>query len=1038
MIRVNKKRLSIFLLLVMLTVIAVFTILHTQHGGSLFPTQINARQSQYFSQEILYDELHAFSILYDGVIESTSNDPWILLFLDPSIPGHILHINISELSERETYAQVFYAPYGVGFSEAESIRFTLRDGTNTLILPRSNNAILRLDLTETVGISMILESVVLSNYTDLSWQFRTQFSVTVLIVVTLLGLLFFRTAFVMTQLRKFVPATEVSHSAGNTVLDKKFLPSFKRLSKLNLLLVVVSTLALRIAPLMRTFSISSSSEDLGSLFIAARLAGLEWLYVGGLSAYPGQVYNAIFTPLFMLTDNPLTIYLTILLFNAVLMTLFSIIIYSMAVIYCNLPDRYPTAFIAAFCSGVLFTDSALSIRNDVPVFLTVWLTALMLLIAINSETARKKLLATLGLIAVLFAGLIMHPWFITPIIVISVIALLYFLVYKTWVITPWVFYPGLTLFLVIAGILNLLLAQGMYADMVFSEIANAAFVPAQLLRHGLSPFTLFYTVITNVVALFVHTHGLAVISFIIFAIILCRVIKRKFIGRIQSDENIGLPRDQWVIMLVFTSSVALSLSGAYFDIRGVLFTFFGPQLLITFGFIYSNMKTEKIINTPDISADMAHDNNRKLSNMCFVAVGVFTVIYAYVVFHIMSAIEGHPRYGHIVVSEVFLPPFRGATSDLYATFVVTIGFFALLYFALHKQKPLLMSIPVYAFVLSIAISFISAPFFNVVPPTGRFNSIYSELKNIDEATGLPDRIYVSDDTPGFYALQFMLSRHTIVSSFPNADGHDSIYIGTHFTGYESYLRDIGFSPYFFPHNISLWIRGDDMRNDLMERAKEYDLEFEIISPEIAYLIDASDVENIFLNWSISSPGNLWVYQAIFDRSVIAPFNNTQALPEHNMENNVVFARRNDNVFLFSRRAVLRDLLIVTENTEILNAVIAMGGEIVADHDPGMILFEPNMPWVAPHDSLSGTTFALPVGRYEVTITGHGLSYAYFQIQYAHMTPDSLYFDYISINDYSITFSFSLDYDADSTQVVTSNEGPGFVRVDSIKVVTVQT
>ena len=1034
----TQKKMSVFLILAILVGIAVFTILHEQHGGSLFPTMANQRQSRHFAQESLYEWMHDFELLDDGVIQATSNDPWILLYLDPNIPGHVLHIHISDLSDDETVAQVYFSRYEWDFSESDSILFTLRDGINTVMLPRSNNLMLRLDLTSTPGVTMIVDEVVLSSYTVLPWQFWLQFSVSLLVLIAILWLLFFRTAFVLTQLRRFVPDA-ASFQSDDTGLNPSLFSSFVSLKKLNMVIVVVSTLALRFIPLMQTFPISSVSEELGSLFLAARLAGLEWLYIGGVYTYPGQVYNAIFAPLFMWTDDPFSIYLSILLFNAALVTVFSLVIYSIAVIYCKLPDRYPTALIVAFCSGVIFTGDAHLLSNDVPVFLTVWLTALMLLIAINAEP-KKKLFATLGLTVVLFAGLIMNPWFVVPVIVIGLVALLYILVHKVWIITPWIFYPVTAIFLVISGAFNLFLAREI-SYMSFGEIVGAAFAPAQLLQHGFSPFTWFYTIITNVTALFVHTHGLAVIAFIIFSIILCRLTKRIFIRHVRSDENIGLPRELWVIMFVFASSVILSLSGTHCDVRGMLFSMFGPLLLITFGFLYNNIKIEDIQKTEDTHDSIPQGNNRKLINMCFAAMGVFTVTYIYVIFWIMPATEGHLRYGHIDVAAAFLPPFSGGSPDLYATFVVTIGFFAALYFALRKQKPLLLIIPVYAFIFSISASFVSAPFFNVVPPGGRTHAIYNELKSLDETAGLPDRIYMPYGTSD-YVLQFMFSRHTLVSRFPDSDEREIIYIGTHFTEYASYLRDMGFYQYLLPNNLGLWIRGDDMRAAFAARAAMHN----VIDPRIAYLIEASDVENVYISPWISSVDNLWVFQSVFSNTTVNPFDNSRGLLSSDMADNVVVTHMDDNIFLFSTRALLGELVIVTENSKLIDAVLSLGGEIDTDHDTDVFFFEPDnfhvrtsagasvhgMPWLAPGDSLSIPSFALPAGNYEVSVIGHGLTYADFRVQYAHMLEDSVEFDNFHSTDYAASFSFELEYYVDFVQLFTNNDNLGFVRVDGIE------
>jgi len=1031
LIRVNKKQIKtpIFLILVALTGLLAFTMLHRHYGGSFFPTLPNERQAQYLSQELLYKSTHDFEILDDGVIQATSHDPWIFVKLDPNVQGHVLHIHISGLSEPETFAQVFYAPYAGGFSEAESINFLLRDGVNTLVLPRSNNASLRLDLTSRQDVSMIVDKVILANYLELSGQFWAIYSVALLLIVGLLYVLFFKADFVMFVLRKFIP-----QAAENTLVNT-YDRSLRRIRKLNLFIVLLSTLVLRLLPLMRTLVISTAPEEVGSLFIAVRLAGLNWLYIGHSFTYPGQVYNAIFAPLFMLTDNPFTIYLTILLFNAILVTLFSVIIYAIAVIYCKLPDRYPTALIAAFCSGTLFTGNAWLLSNEIPTFIIVWLTALMLFISANLQPGSaktKRVLVTLGLTVVLFAGMVMQQRLETLFVVTSVLALLYFLAYKTWVIIPGVFYPVSALFFVVARSINLILTREIVADMGFTEIVGIIMAPTGLFQQGFSSWTALDIFITNITALFVHTHGLAVMTTIIFAILFCRVIKRLIFKHMRDDEKTGMLRNQLVVMFVFTSALTGELFTVSSDIRGAVSPLFGPLLLLTFSFIYSNMKIVQQKDLSETNESIPQGNTEKFVNMSFVAIGVFAVTYFCVIFQLIPTAPGYLKYSYIFSETILLRLFRGGIHDVFATFAVTIAFFAAFNFAIRKQKPIMIIIPIYALLLSVTASFISTPFFNVVVPGGRIDSTYNELMNIEENSELPYIIYVSDNITGLYLLQFMLNRHTLGIGIPDIDNEDSIYIGAHFSDNANSLREIGFAPYFFSNNAGIWIRGEGIRKSLAENTAEHDLEFDRVDPRIAYLIEAGGAENIYISNSVFEQDDIWVYQSIFYNKTVNPFNNKKALFNQNMENNVVFAHVDDDVFLFSQRAFLNELMIVTDNIKIITAVVALGGKIDSDHVSDSLFFESDRPWLAPGEGRLSPAFSLSVGHYEVTIIGNNLANAGFQVWYAYIESDSVEFDSIFVSDYFVTFTFTLYFDADSTQVITSNDGLGFVWVDSIK------
>jgi len=131
--------------------------------ADLFFTRFD-RQEQVFSQEILYQHLHDFELLENGVIRSISHNPWITIHSDPNVAGNNLEVRVSHLSIHEISAQVFFAYEAGNFTERNSVSFSLRNGLNLVPLPSSGLAALRLALTEEPYITMAIDKVALVSY----------------------------------------------------------------------------------------------------------------------------------------------------------------------------------------------------------------------------------------------------------------------------------------------------------------------------------------------------------------------------------------------------------------------------------------------------------------------------------------------------------------------------------------------------------------------------------------------------------------------------------------------------------------------------------------------------------------------------------------------------------------------------------------------------------------------------------------------------------------------------------------------------------
>jgi len=594
---------------------------------------------------------------------------------------------------------------------------------------------------------------------------------------------------------------------------KRFFTSFCGLSKVNMLLALLATLVLRVTPFMRTVPIAGLPDSVGSFLGAARLAGLDWPGVGASELFYGQGYYTLFSPVFSATDNPFTIWLALLLINAALMSVFSIVIYSIAVLYCKLPDKVPTALIVAFCSGTTFVDGAIP-WNEVPVFFVVWVAALMLFIASNAKK-KTRAFSTLGLVGILFWGMFIHARLDVLIIIIGLVALLYFCFFKVWVVSPLVFYPGIILCYFLSGVVNAYLSSVLYSGQEVTQMKNATLVPEGVLRSALAVEPFIDTTISNVYTLIFSTYGIAAVTIVLLAFFVYRICKRLFSERIRSDDGLGMPRDQLAVMLIFSICIIVTILGIYLRTSGPINAFYANKGINSRWFAYLRYYVPFYSPLILITMGFAYNNIERIRKMSLYAYGLFFALFIYTNIKVIPMLQQTVDYIRTDRFSYYLGPFCGALLGAFGTLAIIAGLFVIYYILLYKRKPLFMSVPVFIIALSMSVSNISAPLFNVVPPSEKSETSYRVLKHVEATNGLPDEIFTVSNVPvDLNLLQFLLNRYNVIQALPDEGNDDAVFVGrpSEEDAYE--LEKLGLILYQFPNDVDIWFRGEGMRKSI--------------------------------------------------------------------------------------------------------------------------------------------------------------------------------------------------------------------------------
>lgn len=109
--------------------------------------------------DLLYQHMKEF-VWKENILQSASNDPWLLVSPDVEETYRGIEIDVSYLSVETTQCQIFFETKSQPrFSEQQSVRHDISCGTNRLTFSTEATGTLRLDLTSNEGVEMVLQEV---------------------------------------------------------------------------------------------------------------------------------------------------------------------------------------------------------------------------------------------------------------------------------------------------------------------------------------------------------------------------------------------------------------------------------------------------------------------------------------------------------------------------------------------------------------------------------------------------------------------------------------------------------------------------------------------------------------------------------------------------------------------------------------------------------------------------------------------------------------------------------------------------------------
>lgn len=195
---------------------------------------------------------------------------------------------------------------------------------------------------------------------------------------------------------------------------------------------------------LKSLTLSTGNDDIGTIAGAAYFAGLDWSNVISHTLYYGWGYSMFMAPAFLLTDNVRILFQTMLAYNALLLSLSVVICYNILSGIFKIQSRKFCImvtlaanfyFIALMDTNIIFNETAL-------IFLT-WLVLYILLkMQERSCTGCSNIKNTIVLVLIMGYGLTVHTRFVLIWGAVFVMLAVYGIVKKKILVNPWIFVLG--------------------------------------------------------------------------------------------------------------------------------------------------------------------------------------------------------------------------------------------------------------------------------------------------------------------------------------------------------------------------------------------------------------------------------------------------------------------------------------------------------------------------------------------------------------------------------------------------------------------
>jgi hypothetical protein len=488
-------------------------------------------------------------------------------------------------------------------------------------------------------------------------------------------------------------------------------------------------------------------------------------------------------------------------------------------------DNYIYVSICSIGCSYLLETRATLISNEHPLLLVCWITAWLLLILESSlDNKKKRAKYTIILVLVLIYSLTLHTRAITLWIALVVSVLLYFWIYRKWIVSLPVFAVLGIVGTVVAGIAITYIQRTIWSTSDTNALDNSHFnidLSNILKLFHISSWQGWLNIIIGQInTVYMVTCGMAIIGIIILSKLLWDALRRR--PYVINGSDSAMLSKFILIGVFFGISVVVTIGGQSISwLPGVTdgiiagfgssnysfkaFTYFryfavytGPLLMFTFAYTY-----------------LYKD---KLMSFCKESTITMVLLQIYFTFCIVPYIYNFQEYATTKFRPFvfFLTGHETRTlTFLGASFTVLI-FWIIIWVCYHKKIIIIPALLVTSILIYHYVSLTIHYDFN--KQSTRYaiiNSSYPLMTMLEDNDAIPKNIYVvpregSTSTAPYFTYQFYLNHYTVSPWLPDANLSEGI--AFHNKPDYEYLINLGYRYFKLDNNEYIYIKGDSLQS----------------------------------------------------------------------------------------------------------------------------------------------------------------------------------------------------------------------------------
>ena len=324
---------------------------------------------------------------------------------------------------------------------------------------------------------------------------------------------------------------------GKRETNSNFIACFQKYKIQILLFLTVFGIKIILNVFLKSLTISTGYDDIGTIAGAAYFAGLDWSDVISNTLYYGWGYSMFMAPAFLLTDNIRFLFQIMLAYNALLLALSVVICYTIMNTIFHI-EKQKFCILVSLASNFFFfalIDTNIIFNETALIFLTWVILYIMLKMQKNIYSCRSNIWLTIALVLIMGYGLTVHTRFLLVWGAVCVMLLFFALIKKKCLVNPWIFSIGIVSFYFVVNKLSHMVQDGLWlANKSDKPLVNSMdslggqFANIKDLFHidGLAGF--MHMLLGQSTVMFFFSGGLMLAFIILTVIMIKRMFKKAF------------------------------------------------------------------------------------------------------------------------------------------------------------------------------------------------------------------------------------------------------------------------------------------------------------------------------------------------------------------------------------------------------------------------------------------------------------------------------------------------------------------------------